>query len=61
MTIVILGYILAAVTFNPLGEVIGVGIDYFNTKQDCITAANKEKAKSPPGYGYVCIEDIIKK
>lgn len=56
---IIAGYILVAVTLNPLGEVIGTGINYFGTKQDCITEAQKEKALAPPGYGFVCLEDVI--
>ena len=56
---IIAGYILVAVTLNPLGEVIGTGINYFATKQDCITEAQKEKALAPPGYGFVCLEDVI--
>ena len=56
---IIAGYILVAVTLNPLGEVIGTGINYHSTKQDCITEANREKALAPPGYGFVCLEDVV--
>ena len=56
---IIAGYILVADTLSTMGEVVGTGIDYFNTKQDCITKAQKEKALAPPGYGFVCLEDTI--
>ena len=41
------------------GEVVGTGINYHKTKQDCITDANREKALAPPGYGFVCLEDVV--
>ena len=56
---IIAGYILVAMTLNPLGEVIGTGINYFNNKQDCISEANREKSLAPPGYGFVCLEDVV--
>tara|TARA_B100001057_G_scaffold268905_1_gene269080 strand:+ start:5456 stop:5647 length:192 start_codon:yes stop_codon:yes gene_type:complete len=55
----ILGYILVAVTLSVHGEVVGTGINYHKTKQDCITDANREKALAPPGYGFVCLEDVV--
>jgi len=56
---IIAGYILVAITLDPLGEVVGTGINYFSTKQDCISEAHREKSLAPPGYGFVCLEDTI--
>tara|TARA_Y100001937_G_scaffold15149_1_gene20674 strand:+ start:1107 stop:1283 length:177 start_codon:yes stop_codon:yes gene_type:complete len=56
----ILGYILVAITIDIKGDVIGTSLNYFYNKQDCLSAANKEKALSPPGYGFVCLEDVVK-
>tara|TARA_Y100001937_G_scaffold103766_1_gene143145 strand:- start:322 stop:498 length:177 start_codon:yes stop_codon:yes gene_type:complete len=56
----ILGYILVAVTINVKGEVLGTSLNYHEIKQDCITQANKEKALAPPGYGFVCLEDVLR-
>lgn len=55
----ILGYILVAVTIAVNGDVVGTSLNYHNTKQDCISQANKEKALAPPGYGFVCLEDVL--
>ena len=55
----IVGYILVAVTINVKGEVLGTSLNYYMTNQNCYTAAKKQKELSEPGIGYVCIEDVL--
>ena len=56
---IILGYILVAITIDVSGNVIGTSLNYHEKKQDCLTEANREKALAPPGYGFVCLEDVL--
>lgn len=57
---IIVGYILVALTIDVKGDVIGKGFNYYMTKQTCETAAKKQKELSEPGIGYVCIEDVLR-
>lgn len=57
---IIVGYILVAVTINVKGDVLGTSLNYYLTKQNCYTAAKKQEELSEPGIGYVCIGDVLR-
>ena len=57
---IVVGYILVAITINVKGDVIGKSLNYYMTKQNCYTAKQKQEELSDPDIGYVCIGDVLK-
>ena len=57
---IIVGYILVAVTINVKGDVLGTSLNYYLTKQNCYTVPKKQEELSDPGIGYVCIGDVLR-
>ena len=43
---IIVGYILVAVTINVKGDVLGTSLNYYLTKQNCYTAPKKQEELS---------------
>lgn len=56
---IIVGYILVAVTINIQGDIVGKSLNYYMTKQNCYTAKLKQEKLSDPDIGYVCVADIV--
>ena len=55
----IVGYILVLVTILETGLVTGESIEYFDDPGHVLNKEFGRKKNSPPGIGYVCIEDYV--
>ena len=56
---IILGYILVAVTINAQGVVVGEALDYYTEEYGCWKNSILHKEEASPGTAYVCIEDAV--
>tara|TARA_R110001592_G_scaffold42628_1_gene138408 strand:- start:286 stop:462 length:177 start_codon:yes stop_codon:yes gene_type:complete len=56
----ILGYILVAVSINVMGDIEGKSLNYYNTYEECMLDGLEQKELSPPGISYACVEDYLR-
>jgi hypothetical protein len=56
----ILGYILVAVSINVMGNIEGKSINYYSTYSECMLDGLEQKEISPPGISFACVEDYLR-
>jgi len=57
---IVVGYILVAVSINVMGDIEGKSVNYYTTEADCILDAMLEENKAPKGLGFTCVEDYLR-
>ena len=57
--ILVVGYILVAVSLSPQGEIVGTAINYYQSNIECYTDAVTLEQEANPGVGFVCLEDFV--
>ena len=57
--ILVVGYILVAVSLSPQGEIVGTAINYYQSNIECYTDAVTLEQEANPGVGFVCLEDYV--
>mgnify|MGYP001185175583 CR=1 FL=1 len=56
---IVVGFYLLMVSILPDGTVTGQVLDYFDDPYECVQMGMIEESISPPGIGYVCVEDYV--
>ena len=59
VVLMILGFILVAVSINAQGIVEGQALDYYTGEYECWKNSVLYKEEAPLGVSYVCIEDAV--
>ena len=57
--VLVVGYILVAVSLSPQGEIVGTAINYYQSNIECYTDAVTLEQEANPGVGFVCLEDFV--
>ena len=57
--VLVVGYILVAVSLSPQGEIVGTAINYYESNIECYTDAVTLEQEANPGVGFVCLEDFV--
>ena len=57
--VLVVGYILVAVSLSPQGEVVGTAINYYQSNIECYQDAVTLEQEANPGVGFVCLEDFV--
>ena len=57
--VLVVGYILVAVSLSPQGEIVGTAINYYESNIECYQDAVTLEQEANPGVGFVCLEDFV--
>ena len=57
--VLVVGYILVAVSLSPQGEIVGTAINYYQSNIECYQDAVTLEQEANPGVGFVCLEDFV--